>query len=89
MNNDAPTDTSYDSPPFEHSSDSQSYNEDMPIGADSMLGPSGVTAGNTDMFSPIIHELDSQEDHFVLPQVTIFTLFKLLTSLGGTARVDE
>lgn len=69
MNNDAPTDTSYDSPPFEHSSDSQSYNEDMPIGADSMLGPSGVTAGNTDMFSPIIHELDSQEDHFVLPQL--------------------
>ena len=34
-----------------------------------MLGVSGISAGNIDLFSPIINEVDSQEDHFVLPQV--------------------
>lgn len=54
-----------DSSAFQHPRVSYSNNDS----SDAMLGVSGISAGNVDLFSPIIHEVDSQEDHFVLPQV--------------------
>mgnify|MGYP006964560710 FL=1 len=50
---------------FQHPRVSHSNNDST----DAMLGVSGISGGNIDLFSPIINEVDSQEDHFVLPQV--------------------
>ncbi|XP_067036895.1 erythroid differentiation-related factor 1-like isoform X2 [Acropora muricata] len=50
---------------FQHPRVSHSNNDST----DTMLGVSGISAGNIDLFSPIINEVDSQEDHFVLPQL--------------------
>ena len=55
---------------FQHSRVSHSNSDST----DAMLGVSGISAGNIDLFSPIISEVDSQEDHFVLPQVMFLNI---------------
>ena len=74
MNKETPTDPSFkdyseeEHTPLGHTTDGHAFSEDATL-SDPMPGPSGVSAEN--LFSPVIDEVDSQEEPFVLPQVMI------------------